>query len=318
MKHSLILAIAALAAFPMTAQQSQPAVPQSAAATPTDPGKRIVAVVNGETITRDKFDQLWERAGAQLRAQYEKTGGKGAFLDNYIKKRLMIQEALKSGFDKRPTVAMEVEAAKEGAIFDRYVRDVVAESIVTDTAVRKYYDEHKEDFATPEMVKVRHIVVTAGTTGPNARSRERAIEMISQAARELLAVRPGDDSASSQRIFLSRFADAAARYSEDGTARQGGDLGWVQRGSLDPKFEEAAFNINKGVMSGVVESSFGFHLIYVEDKRAPGTEPFEQVASGVREFLMSQNGTEVVERVNRLTNELRGVSKISVFPENLN
>src|SRR5258708_6912045 len=55
--------------------------------------QKVVAVVNGETITAQKLDQLYARMGAQMRKQYEKAGGKMAFLDNYIKKRLLIQEA---------------------------------------------------------------------------------------------------------------------------------------------------------------------------------------------------------------------------------
>lgn len=313
MKHFLYVAFA-LAALPAAAQQANVPHPEA-----DDPKKAIVAVVNGETITREKFDQLWDRAGTQMRTQYEKTGGKGAFLDNYIKKRLVIQEALKSGFDKQPTVALELEAARESAIFDRYLRDVVSSSIVTDAAVRKYYEDNREEFAIPESVKVRHIVVTAGDSGPNARTRERARELIGVAAKELLAARPATESEAASRIFLSRFAVAASRYSEDAaTSGQGGDLGWVQRGSLDQKFEEAAFNMRPGIMSGIVESAYGYHLILVEEKRPAGTEPFESVRSAIREFLMNESATAVVEQVNRLTNELRNVSKVSVFPENLN
>jgi peptidyl-prolyl cis-trans isomerase C len=315
MKKFLFIAVAALAALPAVGQQPA-AVPHPEA---TDPKKAVVAVVNGETITREKFDQLWDRAGTQARTQYENTGGKGAFLDNYIKKRLVIQEAVKAGFDKERSVALEVEAARESAIFDRYVRDIVSSSIVTDEAIRKFYDDNKGDFATPEMVKVRHIVVTAGDSGPNARTRERARELIGVAAKELLEARPAVDSEAAQRIFQSRFSAAAARYSEDAaTAAQGGDLGWVARGSLDKQFEEAAFNMRPGIMSGIVESAYGYHLILVEAKRPAGTKSFEESRGMIREFLMAENATAVVEKVNRLTNELRNASKVSVFPENLN
>jgi peptidyl-prolyl cis-trans isomerase C len=312
-RFSLLFTLAALAAIPAAAQQA--AVPHPEA---TDPKKAVVAVVNGETITREKFDLLWDRAGTQMRAQYEKTGGKGAFLDNYIKKRLVIQEAMKAGFDKRPTIALDLEAARESAIFDRYLRDEVSSAIVTDEAVRKYYEDNKTEFSVPETAKVRHIIITSGETGPNARKRERALELITVVAKELFAVRPTDQNENSMRIFLSRFADAAARYSEDAaSAGQGGDLGWVQRGALDPKFEEAAFNIRPGVMSGIVESAYGYHLILVESRRPAHTQEFDMVKTEIREFLMTEKAAAVVERVNRLTNELRNTSKVSVFPENL-
>ena len=62
---------------------------------------------------------------------------------------------------------------------------------------------------------------------------------------------------------------------------------------------------------------FTYHLILVEGRQSPGTESFDAVKSGIREFLMTQKAAEVVGAVSRLTNELRGSSRISVFPENI-
>lgn len=311
MKRYLLIVLAALSAVSAAARQA-PAAPAA-----QDEAKKIVAVVNGETITRAKLDQLYDRLGTQMRAQYEKTGGKGAFLENYIRKRLLIQEALKMNFHQRPDVIAELEAARESALFDRYVRDVVSEPIVTEAAIRKYYDENKAQFAYPDRARIRHIIITANQNGPNPRTKEQALELAKQVATELNQHRPVDKSPGAIRVFLSRFAEVAAKYSEDSSAQSGGDLGWVDKGYLDTKFDEAAFNMPVGALSGIVETQFGYHLIFIEDKRPAGTEPFEEARHAIREFLMAQNATTVVERVNRLTNELRGTSKISVFPENL-
>lgn len=307
MNRYLLVFVAALAAAPLGAQQ------QPAPAAPAE-GQQIVAVVNGETITRAKLDSLWERLGAQMRKQYEATGGKQGFLENYLRKRLMIQEAIKSGFDKRPDVQAEIEAAKESAIFDRYVRDVVSQSFVTDDAIRAYYEQHKSEFSTPERVKVRHIVVT-----PQRNSKEAAREKIEKAAVELHPFRasPNPDADIAAQIFLSRFAQAAQKYSEDASAGQGGDLGWVERGMLDKVFEETAFNLKKGTMSGIIETKFGYHLIYVEDRKPAGTEPLDRARPDIREFLMTQNAAKVMEQVNRMLAELRQSSKITVYSENI-
>ena len=56
-----------------------------------------------------------------MRTNYDQNGGKGAFLENYIRKRLMLQEAFKTGFDKKPEVVATLESARESALFDRYV-----------------------------------------------------------------------------------------------------------------------------------------------------------------------------------------------------
>lgn len=311
MNRNVLVFVAALAAAPLVAQQ-KPAAAVPAAASE---GKQIVAVVNGEVITQAKLDSLWERLGAQMRKQYEATGGKQGFLENYLRKRLLIQEAIKSGFDKRADVQLEIEAAKESAIFDLYVRDVVSQAYVTDDAIKSYYEEHKSEFSTPERVKVRHIVVTP----QNNKSKEEAREKIEKAATELYPFRvsPNSNPEVAAQIFLSRFAQAAGKYSEDATATMGGDLGWVERGMLDKTFEDAAFNLKKGMMSGIIETKFGYHLIYVEDRKEPGTESLESARPDVREFLMAQNATKVMEDVNRELAQLRQSSKITVYPENI-
>lgn len=308
MKRLVLLPLLALA-LPLAAQPQQ--VPAS---------QKPVAVVNGEVITAEKLNQLYNRLGAQMRDQYEKNGGKAAFLENYLRKRLVVQEALKAGFDKRADVQAELEAAKESALFDRYVRDVVSANIVTEAAAKKYYDEHPDEFMTQEQIKVRHIVVTAQNNGPMAKTKEQALERMKLIAAELHAANMNvhaPDADTAARIRLSHFVDLAKKYSEDGVGPQGGDLGWVQKGQLDPKFEEAAFKLEKNVPSGIVETPFGYHLIWVEDRKPAGIQSFDEAKPMLREFLMTQHAADVVTNVSKLTNELRSTSKISVFPENI-
>lgn len=272
-----------------------------------------VAVINGEIITQEQLDFLYSRLGTQMRQQYERVGGKKAFLDNYIGKRLIVQEALKAGFDKRADVQADVAAAAEGVLFDRYVRDVLSGAFISEAELRKYYNENPKDFAVPEKVKARHIIVMH-QQGPKPKTREMALETITGVVSELrskLGAKPDP------RIVLNRFAEAARTYSEDGSAPAGGDLGWHARGELHPTFEEAAFTLQPGVISGVVETPYGFHLIFVEGRQPASSEPFEEVKHSIREYLMTKNATQVLESVKQLQSELRTASSISVFPDNI-
>jgi peptidyl-prolyl cis-trans isomerase C len=303
------------------AAQSAPA-PRPAAAAVADDSKRAVAVVNGETITVEKLDRMYANLNTQMRTNYDQNGGKGALLENYIRKRLLLQEAFKTGFDKKPEVVASVESARESALFDRYVRDVVAADIVTDKDVHDYYAAHPDDFATPEKVHVRHIVVAVTNAGPAPKTDSQALEKISKIAEDLRAAdistavgKP--DLATLVKLRLAHFEDAAKKYSEDGSAESGGDLGWMSKGQLDPNFEAAAWGLKPGVISGIVHTKFGYHLILVEAKEPAGVEPFDAVKNGVREYLMTQKATDVVNAVARLTNELKANSRISVFPENI-
>lgn len=311
MKRMLLVSLAALA-LPLAAQQ-QPAASPSA-----DP---VVATLNGETITSSKLDAMYNRLSPSMREQYNSNGGKAGFLDNYLRKRLLVQEALKQGFDKRPEVQAEMETAKESALFDRYVRDVVASQIVSDAVVKKYYDDHADEFMAPERIKVRHIVITGNGAGPRPKSKEQALEIAKQALAELrekIAGVRGADEATAQRIKLSYFEQLARKYSEDGSAESGGDLGWQSKGGgLDPQFEEVAFKLEPGTPSGIVETKFGYHIIWVEDKAPAGRESLDRVKPILREYLLAQHAADVMGAVTRLTNELRAQSKMSIYPENI-
>jgi len=316
MNRTLFAVVFAALALRVSAQTPSP----QPAATQKSDGSKVVAIINNETVTQAKLDQLYNRAGAAMRAEYEKNGGKAAFLDNYIRKRLLIQEAMKAGFDKRPDVQSDMDSARESALFDRYVRDVVSARIIGDPDVKNYYDEHPSEFERPEMVKVRHIVVVGNGAGPRPKTKETAMETIQKVYSDLYSKNtfpPGTNPVAAARIRLSNFGEAARLYSEDGSAVSGGDLGWTAKGALDPQFENAAFNMKPGITSGIIETRFGYHLIFVEDKKPAGIAPFDEVKQSIREFLFAQRAAEVMEVVTKLTNELQSTSKIAIYPENI-
>lgn len=288
----------------LAGQQPAPAAAQA----------RTAAIVNGEVITAQKLDALYGNISPQMRSQYDQSGGKKAFLDNYIAKRLLIQEAMKTGFDQRDDVKLVLDAARESALFDRYIREIVASEVVPDSAVRAFYESNIDDFIVGDKVKVRHIVITT-----NQRTPEDAQRLMEGIFTELQSHRVALAAAgeSGRLTFRARFADAARKYSEDGSAQNGGDLGWTERGRLDPKFEEAAFGMPAGVMSGIVATKFGYHIILVDEVKPAGAQPFDEVRREIREYLLSQKQADIMSAVSRLTGELRRNSKISIYSENV-
>ena len=305
MKRWLISVVAViLSASSLFAQQAAPATAETS-------GAKVVATVNGEAITAEELDRLWNRMSAKLRAQYDKEGnGKLRFLENYVGKRLLLQKALKTEFQKTPAVQAELEAARESALFDIYVRDIVASQIVTEAMVRKFYDDHPADFMRPEQVRVRMIQI-----GTDKHSVQEARTLIGDVMKELYGVktRSGNDP----KAITQAFAAAAARVSEHASAASGGDLGWVDGSTLDPKLAEVAFAMKPGTVSGILETSAGMHLVLTQEHQASAPEPFEAARPVIREYLLSTNVQKVMEAVNRTTNELRASSKVTLHPENV-
>jgi peptidyl-prolyl cis-trans isomerase C len=301
---------ALLVAAPLAAQQPASA---PAAAPQTDPSKVVVAEVNGDPITQAQLDVLWYRLSENMRDQYAKNaGGKRGLLQNYVAKRLIVQDALSKGFDKRADVQAELAATRESQLFDLYVRDVIAAPIVTDEQVRQFYDEHKaSEFVAPARAKARHILVTTKNRTP-----EQARAVVAQLMGELQTARMQSMQTGDVAAFTQKFAEAAAKVSEDAaTAKNGGDLGWVTADTVDAKLADAIFNLKGGTMSGIVEGTDGYHLIYVEEQEPQDIVPFDLIRPAVREFLFSQNTAKVMDAVSKRSIELRSHGKVAIYPE---
>jgi len=144
---------------------------------------------------------------------------------------------------------------------------------VSDKEVHAFYVDNPGKFTTPEQVRARHILVQADSATPaEDRARARAT------AEEILAVvRTGAD-----------FEALARERSQDATAAQGGDLGWVARDKMVPEFEAAAFAMRPGEVSSLVETVFGFHVIRVEGRRGGEPVPEAKVREEIRKQLLGE------------------------------
>ncbi|EQB63126.1 MAG: PpiC-type peptidyl-prolyl cis-trans isomerase [candidate division Zixibacteria bacterium RBG-1] len=134
---------------------------------------------------------------------------------------------------------------------DRLVQKRVAKVNVSTKAVKDFYEMYKDSLPEqPQSVHLAHILLTVQLSQSTLDSLKIKLENIRKEATS------GTD-----------FATLAAKYSEDPTAKTGGDLGFFQKGELDPEFEKAAFGLKVGEISGVVQSQFGLHLIKLEEKK---------------------------------------------------
>ena len=138
---------------------------------------------------------------------------------------------------------------------------------VSDEAVRRHYEDHIAQYRTPERRRASHILFKAGEQdSPQVRDGKRR-----QAEQVLAQLAKGGD-----------FARLAREVSEDASRDKGGDLGYFSRGQMVPSFEQAAFALQKGEVSGIVESPFGFHILKLADIVAEQTRPLDEVAAAIR------------------------------------
>jgi peptidyl-prolyl cis-trans isomerase D len=187
--------------------------------------------------------------------------------------------------EKRRIEYVVVESAK-----------VAAATTVTDRDLQSYYDQHRDEYRVAEQVKVSHILIKTPMLAPGAKEDAKAVsDARAKAEGVLKEVKAGGD-----------FAKLAEKYSEDTTAKNGGELGWIGRGRTVPEFEKAAFSMDKGQTSDLVKSSFGFHIIRVEDKQQAHLKTLADVKSEIEEKVKQEKASHATEAAaNALLSQAR-------------
>ncbi len=155
---------------------------------------------------------------------------------------------------------------------------------ITQDELQAYYNQHRDQYRTPEQVKVSHILIKTPLAGADGKVDEKGVAEAQKRAEDLLK----------QLKAGAKFEDLATKNSEDpGSAKQGGSLGWIGKGRTVPEFEKAAFSLPKGQMSDLVKSSYGFHIIRVDDKQSAHMKSLDEV-KGEIEPILKQLKTQAI------------------------
>jgi peptidyl-prolyl cis-trans isomerase D len=156
---------------------------------------------------------------------------------------------------------------------------------VTDAEVKDYYAQHLDDYHVPDRVKVARILFkTTGKTPQEIAAIEKTAEGV------LAQLKAGKD-----------FGELAGKYSEDPSAAQGGVVGWIRHGQAVKAFEDAAFSLQPGQISGLIHAEYGLDIIKVLDKQTAHVETFDEVKDQIRAQLEKQ---KVAQAQSQFANDL--------------
>jgi len=164
---------------------------------------------------------------------------------------------------------------------------------ITEEDAQKYYSENTKQFEQPEQVRVSHILIRPDTADPNADPNDAKAEAKAKAQNLLEQIRTGAD-----------FAELAKATGGYPSAPKGGDIGFGQksdmasgrRGSWVQPFEKAAFALEVGQVSDVVETTFGYHIIKVTDHKDAGVTTFEEVKDDLINMLEERRKNELARQ----------------------
>jgi peptidyl-prolyl cis-trans isomerase C len=164
-------------------------------------------------------------------------------------------------------------------MMDALVEAEMKDTVGTDDA-KKFYDENPGQFERPEQVQASHILVkveAGATEDAKAEAKKEAEEILKK-------VKAGGD-----------FAALAKEHSDCPSSAQGGDLGLFGRGQMVKEFEETAFGMKPGDISGLVETQFGYHIIKVTDKKEAGKIAFDEVKDDLEKYLTQRKQQEFLQ-----------------------
>jgi len=181
------------------------------------------------------------------------------------------REAFQNALKQQKTSEADFrEQMRRGRRVDKLVEKAVAEvGEPTEDDIRKHFEAHKVEYAKGERVLAQHILITPDGDTQVSKDEARA---------KIVSIR--------ERVIGGKdFADEAAAHSMCPSGKEGGSLGWFSRGMMVPEFDQAVFSMNVGEVSDIIETQFGYHIIFKTDHEAAGEADFEQVRDQVRDFL---------------------------------
>jgi peptidyl-prolyl cis-trans isomerase D len=163
---------------------------------------------------------------------------------------------------------------------------IMAKIEVTPADIQAYYDQRRDQYRVPEEVKVSHILIKTPPAGADGKVDEKGVEEARKKAEDVRKQLKGG----------AKFEDLAKKYSDDpGSAKKGGDLGWIGRGRTVPEFEKTAFSQTKGQTSDLVKSTYGFHIIRTEDKHEAHVKTVDEVKAEIEPLIRQQKATRLLE-----------------------
>lgn len=275
--------------------------------------ERILAVVNDEIVTEQDLDIVMAPIVAQYRTMYtskeyeEKVKeARQEFLIKVIDDKLILGEAkrkqvivkdqevdemmadVRNKFPSRETFLRTIEdqGLTEKKLWNRFRDQLMTQKLVSYEVkskvsvspgeVNEYYKNHSQEFVQGDRVHLQHILIRA-----SSRSEEEAKTLAEDLLSQLNSGKP--------------FEDLARANSEGAEASEGGEMGWVEKGQLMGEIDEKVFALEKGQLTGPIQSSLGTHIFKVVERDQFSVKPISEVRNQIQDILFKEKLRERLE-----------------------
>lgn len=258
-KKTIIAISFALAGSALMAQGTQPAA---------DP---VVMKVGSTEIRKTEFEHALSALPAEYQA-YASGPGKREFAEDYLRLRMLAEEAQKGGLQNDAKVQSQLKLLRENALANAQIEKMRTTIQISEADLKAAYEQRKD---TLERARARHILI-AFEGSPAAPAEGVLDEAAAKAKAEQLRA---------QIAGGADFAQLAQAESHDtGSGAAGGDLGEFSRGQMVPEFDKAVFEAKAGELTPLVRTQFGYHIIQVQERNLVPLETVkEQLETQLRQ-----------------------------------
>ena len=268
--------------------------------------ERILAVVNDEIVTEQDLEFVMAPVVAQYRTAY--TGSelqekikeaRAEFLNKVIEDKLILSEAkrrqvilkdaevddmmaeVRNKFPSKEVFlkALEDQGLTEKKLWNRFRDQLITQKLVAYEVKSKvsvspgevvnYYKAHPQEFLQGDRVRLQQILVRIGS-----RSEDEAKNFAEALAAQLNEGKP--------------FEELAKTYSEGSEAKEGGEMGWVEKGQLVGAIDEKIFAMNQGQVTPLIQTSLGFHIFKVVEKQTSSEKPLDEIRDKIQEVIFKE------------------------------
>jgi peptidyl-prolyl cis-trans isomerase D len=161
-----------------------------------------------------------------------------------------------------------------------------AQTSVSDQDLQTYYDRRRDEFRSPDQVKVSQILIKTPLPGSDGKVDTKAVDEARKKAEDALK----------QLKAGTKFEDLAKKYSEDPSAGSGGSIGWINHGGFPvPEVDKAAFSLPKGGTSDIINAGYAFVILHIDDKQSARVKSLDEVRGQIEPSIKQQKAMQTAD-----------------------
>ncbi len=227
--------------------------------------------VNGQAITKEDVRLI---IGKPIDLNMLPKKDKDKILDQIVKKKLLTGLAMKSGVTNKPEFRQAMDVLKANLALEYWMQKELSVISVSNADMKSFYNKNRKSFTQKPVIKASHILL---------KTKAKAQELIATI-----------DKSSNK---FEKFKTLAKTHSTGPSGKSGGTLGWFEPKDMVPAFSKAAGKLAKGTYTkSPIKTQFGFHIIYLEDKKSKGTASFEDSKGKIAEVLKQKKLMDKIDQ----------------------